>query len=296
MLLAIVESTLVFCPRGIPYFFDDCESKLDGNTLWSLAARVRSESPLVQCITNFVSMDVCANVLLAIGASPAMVHDPEEAGDFAALGGGLSINIGTPSPRWVNGMHAAARVARKKSTPWVLDPVAVGATAYRNDTVSSLLVHHPAMIRGNAGEIMALAGLEKVEVTSPDSSRASSEARPAAVALARAQKATVVVTGAEDLVTNGKRLFLCANGHPLMTRVTALGCALTGVCAAYLKIADDPVAAGLGALAYFGVCGEIAAEKSDGPGSLRVQLLDVLHGLDQSTFLSRIKIQEGTVP
>ncbi|MVX47014.1 hydroxyethylthiazole kinase, partial [Rhodobacter sphaeroides] len=121
---------------------------------------MRREAPLVQCITNFVAMNVVANVLLAAGASPAMVHDAEESGEFAAIAQALTINMGTPSPRWVEGMEAAARGAAAAGRPWVLDPVAVGATAFRRGLGARLLALKPTVIRGNASEILALAGAE----------------------------------------------------------------------------------------------------------------------------------------
>lgn len=257
---------------------------------WALVEKLRATTPLVQCLTNFVSMDVTANVLLAAGASPAMVHDAEESGAFVALGGMLSINIGTPSPRWVEGMVAAAAAAKARGTPWVLDPVAVGATPYRDRIVESLLAYRPALIRGNGSEIMAMAGRDDAGVTGVDSSRSSADARGAAIALARRLGANVLVTGKDDLATDGRQVVRIANGHPLMTKVTALGCALTGVSAAFMAVAPSPLAAAVAASAYFGVAGEIAAESAAGPGSLRVNLLDSFHTLDRERFLARARI------
>ena len=262
----------------------------DASTLWSPLLRLREQAPLVQCITNFVAMDVTANVLLAAGASPAMVHAVEEAAEFVGLGGTLSINIGTPSPPWVAGMESAAYAAHRRGTPWVLDPVAVGATSYRTDIVGNLLSFVPTVIRGNAGEIMAMAGDQDVEIKGVDSTRPSADARGAALGLAQKTAAVVVVTGAQDIVTDGNRLIALANGHPLMTKVTALGCALTGLIAAFLAVADDPLLAAASAVAYFGVCGELAADGADGPGSLRTRLLDRLYSLDQGEFASRLRL------
>jgi hydroxyethylthiazole kinase len=262
----------------------------DAAALWSLVLGVRERAPLVQCITNFVAMDVAANALLAAGASPAMVHDAAEAADFVRLGGTLTVNIGTPSPAWVAGMEAAAGAAHAKGTPWVLDPVAVGATPFRDDIVARLLKFTPTVIRGNAGEIMAMAGNREVVIKGVDSIRSSSDARGAAGALALATGAVVVVTGAEDVVTDGRRALALANGHPMMTKVTALGCALTGLVGAFLAVGDDALTAAAAAVAYFGVCGELAAEGAEGPGSLRLRLLDRLYGVDQATFAGRLKL------
>ncbi len=120
-------------------------------------AALRAQRPLVQAITNYVSMDVAANALLAIGASPAMIHAPEEAEDFGAIANALVVNIGTLSTDWVVGMEAAAQVAAKNGRPWVLDPVGVGATRFRDETTRRLLALKPTIVRGNASEIMACA-------------------------------------------------------------------------------------------------------------------------------------------
>src|SRR4051794_23051576 len=122
-------------------------------------AAVRTAGPLVQCITNYVSMDIAANAVLAVGASPAMVHDPSESGEFAAIASALAINIGTPSPRWSDGMALAADAATAAGRPWVLDPVAVGATTLRNELSVDLLARRPSVIRANASEVLALAAL-----------------------------------------------------------------------------------------------------------------------------------------
>src|SRR5690625_4321467 len=150
----------------------------------SIRAAVRAQAPLVQCITNYVSMDIAANLLNAAGASPAMVHDTRETGEFAAIAGAVVVNIGTPSPAWVDGMIAAAAAARDKGTPWVLDPVAVGATSYRRDTVARLLPYMPTVIRGNGSEIRSLAH-STAEGRGVDSDASATEAREAATMLAR---------------------------------------------------------------------------------------------------------------
>lgn len=126
-------------------------------TATDIFERMRTTNPLVQCITNYVAMNYAANVLLAAGASPAMVHTPEESGEFATIASALTVNIGTLSPDWVEGMIAAAKSANDADKPWVLDPVAHFATSYRRDTVAELLKLNPTVIRGNASEIIALA-------------------------------------------------------------------------------------------------------------------------------------------
>ena len=247
---------------------------------WETLRRLRAAPPLVHCVTNYVAMDVTANVLLALGASPAMVHAREEVEDFASIASALVINIGTLSPAWVEAMEMAARRAAGMGKPWVLDPVGAGATPYRTGVARDLARLGPAAIRGNASEILALAGEVGAGTRGVDSTRSSDEARDAAGALARELGCVVAVTGAVDHVTDGSRSLAVTHGHPMMTRVTALGCACTAVVAAFAAVESDVLAASARALALFGLAGERAAEGSPGPGTLRTRLLDALYQLD----------------
>lgn len=249
----------------------------------TIATAVRDQSPLVQYITNYVSMDVAANVLNAVGASPAMVHDPHEAGEFASIASAVGINIGTPSPSWVDGMTAAVTAARAARTPWVLDPVAVGATAYRREIVSALVGHGPAVIRGNASEILAMA-TSQAGGRGVDSQAASLDALDGARAVARELSTVVVVTGAQDIITDGERTAVVHGGHALMPLVTALGCSATALVAACCAVADDPFDASVAAMAMFAVAGERAGVDATGPGSFRVQFLDELAALDGASM------------
>lgn len=244
-----------------------------------LYTRMREASPLVQCITNYVAMNVAANVLLAAGASPAMVHTEEEAGEFAAIAGALTVNIGTLSPAWVAGMRAAIAGAQKAGKPWVLDPVAHFATTYRRQTVADLLALRPTIIRGNASEIIALGGGESAG-QGVDSGDPVEQAEDAARQLALAQGAVVAVTGAVDFVTDGEKAVRISGGSPLMPKVTALGCSLTALVGAFAAVApDEPFEATVAALATFAAAGELAERDAEGPGSFAFRFLDSLHGL-----------------
>jgi hydroxyethylthiazole kinase len=256
---------------------------------WELLARVRERAPLVQNITNFVAMDAAANAVLAAGASPAMVHAVEEVAEFVAVADALTINIGTLSTAWVESMRVAARTASRLGKPWVLDPVGVGATSFRRKTAAELLDLRPTIVRGNASEIIALAGLAQARARGVDSTQSTEEAEGSALALARTLGGTIVVTGAVDLVTDGTNTVRIANGHPLMTRVTALGCSLTAVTGAFAAVEKDALRAAAAATAIFGLAGEIAARQARGPGSLRVALMDALHGLDAATVRSGVR-------
>lgn len=260
------------------------------NASGDLFDQLRQQAPLVQCITNFVAMNFAANVLLAAGASPAMVHAPEEAGEFAGLAGALTINIGTLQTDWLQGMHAAATAASDSGKPWVLDPVAHFATAFRRRAVADLLALKPAVIRGNASEILALAG-DASAGRGVDSGDSVAQAERSAMTLAKRHQTVVAVTGAVDFVTDGRDALRIAGGSPLMPKVTAMGCALTGLVGAFVAVApSSPLLATTSALACFGVAGAQAAQQADGPGSFAWRFIDALAMLDGPTLQAQAQI------
>ncbi len=199
---------------------------MENKTPGALLTAMRAKPPLVQCITNYVAMNIAANVVLAAGASPAMVHAAEEAGEFAAIAGALTVNIGTLSTQWIDGMHAAATAANAGVKPWVLDPVAHYATSFRRKAAADLLALRPTIIRGNASEIIALAGGES-RGQGVDSRDPVEQAEASARLLAERHGAVVAVTGVVDFVTDGAQALRVEGGSPLMPQVTALGCSLT---------------------------------------------------------------------
>ena len=262
---------------------------LGGEAVWRTLIAIRAESPLVHNVINFVAMDLAANVLLAVGASPVMAHAREEVAEMTAIAGALTINIGTLEPSWVEAMHLAIDRARQLKRPWVLDPVGAGATSYRDGVLKALVKKRPTVVRGNGSEILALQG--KSAARGVDSANQSVEALDAARDLAKRTGGVVAVTGAVDYVTDGSRLAAVANGHVLMSRVTATGCALSALVGAALAVEEDAFVGTLHALAIFGVAGEIAAQQADGPGSFRVRLLDSLSSLDKHGLAERLRSQ-----
>ncbi|MGX9993723.1 hydroxyethylthiazole kinase (plasmid) [Rhizobium sp. WSM1274] len=251
---------------------------------------MREKPPLVQCITNYVAMNIAANVLLASGASPAMVHAAEEAGEFAAIASAVTINIGTLSTQWIDGMQAAAKAATSAGKPWVLDPVAHYATAFRRNAVAELLALRPTIIRGNASEIIALAGGES-RGQGVDSRDPVEQAEGSARWLAERQRAVIAVTGAVDFVTDGERAVRIEGGSVLMPQVTALGCSLTCLVGAFAATApQDIFGATVAALATFAIAGEEAALGAAGPGSFSWRFLDALAALDAETLDARARI------
>lgn len=244
--------------------------------------RVRRDAPLVHNVTNLVAMTLSANVLIAVGASPIMSAAPEEAADLAALSGALVINIGTLARDWIEGAHAAVGGARRAGRPWILDPVGVGATTFRREAARALVGQAPRIIRGNASEILALAE-GSAGGKGVDSTAGTDAAADAAQRLAVATRAVVAVTGAVDLITDGQRTLRVANGHPLLTRTTASGCAATALIGAWAAVLPDPLEAAAGALAAYGVAAELAAPRVAGCGSFVAALLDALGDLDGAT-------------
>jgi hydroxyethylthiazole kinase len=259
--------------------------------VWTVIRDVRDTGPLIHNVTNYVAMDVSANALLAAGASPAMVHAVDEVTDFAGIASAVVVNIGTLSAPWVEAMRAAAEVAVARGIPWVLDPVGVGATPYRTKVAADLLGLRPTVVRCNASEALALAGAAAAG-KGVDSIAGTDEATEAAASLAVATGGIVAVTGVVDLVTDGHRAVGIGGGHPLMARVTALGCSASALVGAGCAVAADPFVGTASALAAFGVAGARAGAAAAGPGSFRVALLDELHGLEEPTVLSDVDLRE----
>jgi hydroxyethylthiazole kinase len=245
----------------------------------SVLGAVVDGAPLVHCLTNIVVAGFTANVLLAIGASPAMVENAEESGEFAAVAGAVLVNLGTLSAERERAMQAAAAAANASGTPWVLDPVAVGALAHRTELARELLRSHPTVIRGNGSEVMSLAGVRDAAGKGVDSAAGSADALEAARWLARSAGCVVAVSGATDFVTDGTEVVGVPGGHILMTRVTGVGCALGAVMAACCAVDRRPLVAAVTASAVLAAAGERAAAGHPGPGTFAVRLLDALSAL-----------------
>ncbi|WP_205502460.1 hydroxyethylthiazole kinase [Rufibacter psychrotolerans] len=261
--------------------------------LWNIVSAVRTQSPLVHNITNYVVMNNTANALLAAGASPVMAHAHPEVKDMVSIAGALVVNIGTLDEYWVESMRLAAQQAHILHKPWILDPVGAGATPYRDQVLEELLTFKPTVIRGNASEIMALAKTAS-QTKGVDSTHQSQEAQEVALHLSASTGAVLCISGATDIVVSPGKSSTLSNGHPLMAKVTGMGCtasALTGACCAAHP--QDPFTATLAAMALMGVAGEIAAERAAGPGTLQLHFLDTLHQLTEEEFSSRLKIGES---
>lgn len=252
-------------------------------------AQMRAARPLVHNITNYVVMGWTANVLLAAGAAPAMIHAEEEAGEFAAIASALVVNIGTISQPWLNGMLAATSGANAAGKPWILDPVGGGATAFRREAVATLLLERPAVVRGNASEILAAAG-SAATGRGVDAADEADAAVDACRSLALRTGAVVVASGAVDVVADGERLVRISNGTPMLAGVTGTGCAATALIGAFLGAGVPAFEAAAAGMALLGIAGEIAADGSPGPGTFAVRLLDALAATTPADIDARLRL------
>ena len=250
---------------------------------------VRERKPLVHQITNYVVMNETANATLALGALPVMAHAREEVAEMVRLAGALVLNIGTLSPHWVEAMLIAGKAANESGVPVVLDPVGAGATTYRTETAKRIIdVVDVAVLRGNAGEVATLVGVE-AEVRGVESIAAGEDAAAIAHAAASALGVVASVTGPVDHVSDGERGATIANGHPLLAAVTGTGCMSSALTGCFLAVAE-PFDAAVGALVAFGVAGEDAARDAKGPGSFHVALYDALAALDPESLDERARV------
>lgn len=246
--------------------------------LGATLATFRGRDPLVHCLTNIVVANFTANVLLAAGASPAMVDNAAEAEAFAAVAGGVLVNLGTPYADTAQAMAGAIRGAQGAGVPWVLDPVGMGVLPWRSALARAWLSQYrPAIVRGNASEIMALTGGQGSQGgRGVDSTVTSETALEAAVELARSHQTVVAVSGAVDLLTDGTRLLQLGNGHACLTRITGAGCALGALMAGFAAGASDMLIAAGTATALLTVAADNAAQHTTRPGSFPAALLDAL--------------------
>ncbi len=241
-----------------------------------LLARVRARAPRIHCITNAVAQNFTANALLAAGCVPSMTLSPEEISPFVASAQALLVNLGTLDSERRKATMIAIDSAAAHKLPWVLDPVFVDRTPPRAAFARQLLTRSPAVLRLNHAEFAALS--------------ANAPTGDAAMAFARTNKVVVALSGETDLITDGERFAAISNGHPLMAKVTAMGCAGSAIVAACLSIEPDAFRATSTALLIMGVAGELAAEKSAGPGSFAAAIIDTLYCLDSATLIARAKV------
>ncbi|MEA4965277.1 MAG: hydroxyethylthiazole kinase [Oscillospiraceae bacterium] len=257
---------------------------------------LRSKAPLVHSITNYVTVNDVANALLAIGASPIMADDIDEAAEITARSTALVINIGTLNRRTIAAMIASGKRANERAIPVVFDPVGAGASKFRNETTMEILSQvNIAVLRGNLSEVSFVAGLEAT-TKGVDSSEADEKNDSVGVAKSVAKKFNCVaaVTGAVDVISDGERVVKIANGHRMLSRVTGTGCMTSALVGAFVGTSRDYFTAAVGGVASMGIAGEIAYEKAgeDGTGSFHIAIMDALSKLNGELMAESAKLNE----
>ena len=254
-----------------------------------LLGRLRKERPLLHHITNFVVMNDTANVTLHLGALPVMAHAKEEVAEMVGMAGALVLNPGTLTPRWVDSMLIAGKSANELGIPIVLDPVGAGATSLRTESNLRLLEELDiAVLRGNPGEIAALAGIGG-KVRGVESVEELRDPLEVGRRMAIRFKTTVAITGKRDIISDGKRAMAVDNGHIMLKTITGTGCMATTAIAAFAAVERDYLLAATAGLVCFGLAAELAAAKAEGPGSFKVALFDSLYNLSADQVLEGAK-------
>ena len=258
-----------------------------------LFARVRENRPLVHHITNYVTVNDCANITLCAGGAPVMADAPEEVAEMTAIASSLVLNIGTLNAAQIESMLLAGSMANERRIPVVLDPVGAGATRFRTETTKRLLDElEITVLKGNAGEIGVVAGAEAT-VRGVDSHGVSGDPLAIARDLAETLGLTVAVSGAADIVTDGKHTVIVENGHPLMGSISGTGCMAASVSGAFCAESGDPVTASAAAFAALGLAGERAAAVAHGPLSFKVALFDALANLTPADLAAGARVRKA---
>jgi len=238
---------------------------LDAAKVASILARVAQARPRIHCLTNTVAQNITANMLLAFGAVPSMASHPDEVAGVAGGAGAILINLGTISLEGERAIPKLLEVARQRAIPLVLDPVFVELSPLRLRLAEEVLRLPGVTVRGNATEMAALAAV-----------------------MSRAGDVLRVTTGKVDRIEGERRVLTVGHGHELMTKVTGLGCASSALVAACRAVEPEADLAAAAALTAYGIAGEIAAERAEGPGSFAMHLIDALAGLDEATLAARM--------
>lgn len=263
-----------------------------------LLANVRRQRPLVHHLTNYVTVNDCANVTLAIGGSPVMADDVEEAGEMAAIASSVVLNIGTLNTRTIGSMLAAGKTANGKGAPVVFDPVGAGATILRNTTTARILDEvKVAVLRGNISEIRSVAGLAAhTKGVDADSVDGDVDSGSLAADLARKLRCVVAITGARDAISDSKKIVFVENGHAMLADISGTGCMCSSLVGAFVGATpDQPLLGAAAAILCMGVAGEVAFQKAGslGTGSYHAAIMDAISRMDESILLEKGQISEA---
>jgi len=254
--------------------------------------KVKQAKPLVHHLTNWVTIYDCANITRSFGALPVMAHAKEESGDMAKIASALVLNIGTLTPELIDSMIVAGKSANEKGIPVVLDAVGVGATRLRDEKASLLLAELKIdIIKGNASEVAKLAG-EDVRTKGVEATAVEADLIELAQKLAKEKDAVVVITGKEDIISDGTSTYTCGNGHDMMGSIVGTGCMVASVIGAFAAVDNDYADAAKNALVCFGIAGELAAEESKGPGSYKENFYDEVYNLNAEKIKKMQKFEK----
>lgn len=258
---------------------------------YDILDRVRQVKPVVHHMTNWVTIYDCAHIVKVLGGSPVMAHAPEEAAEMTLIAGSLVLNIGTLTTGMIEAMKISARTANEKGTPVVLDACGAGATSFRDRKSFELLqAAHIDILKGNASEIARLCG-EAIRTKGVDASKVSRDMRVLAGQFAGRYKCVVVVTGPEDIVTDGSTGYLVKNGHPMMADIVGTGCMAASVIGAFAAVEKDLLKAAAAGLSCFGIAAQVAAKTAKGPGTFKEKFFDSAYLLNKKTVCRLQKIE-----
>ena len=248
---------------------------------YEILEKVRAQKPLVHHLTNWVTIYDCANIVKVFGASPVMAHAPEEVAEMSGMASALVLNIGTLTTDLVESMKIAAKSANRKGIPVVLDVCGAGATKFRDDKSFELLNETRIdVIKGNASEVARIAG-ENVRTKGVDGGAVGKDLKEIAVGLAGGRDCTVVITGKDDIVTDGSATYIVMNGHGMMRNIVGTGCMAASVIGTFCAVESDLARAAAAGLCCFEVAAELAARECSAPGSFKEKLFDCAYSLNR---------------
>jgi len=281
--------------RGRHFLWVKDAMPLEIDRLTNILSAVRQRQPIVHAITNWVTANDVANALHAVGARPIMAFTPEEVKDIASGADALVLNLGTPTPLGIESMLRAGHQAVALGRPVIFDPVGVGASPFRMNASKRIISElRLTVIKGNRAEIGVLAE-RGGKLAGIDAVAGPEDLLTAAEHLSNTSGAVVATSGPQDLIVFAEHKVTVENGHPMMAQVTGLGCILTGLIGAFAAVENDPLAAAVGAIAFFGLAGEQAALQAKGPGTFKTTLLDILFTLTPEEMRQGIKLREETL-
>jgi len=260
-----------------------------------LLLEVRKKKPLVHHITNYVTVNDCANICICAGGSPVMTDERKDIEEMVAMASAVVLNIGTLNERTVESMLIAGHEANKADIPVILDPVGAGATSYRTSVVGTILGKVDiAVIKGNAGEIGTLAGTGG-KVRGVDSASGTDNKLDSVMTLAEKEGCVVASTGKTDFVSDGRKSAILNNGHDLLECISGTGCMVSSVVGCYVGSCGPSVDSVMSAISVFNISGELAAKMSDGPGTFKMSLMDAMYNLQPDVVGERLRIMEPRV-